>query len=160
MKAFLAAAAMSLFLAPTGLAATPEPAALDNRGVDAWLREYITWKGWTIIAADQQAVALGSPRGVEKLPDGTLRTQIRREYYRQMDIGGPARSLLMTWIVDCSSPRIRVTRIERYPDSNLSGASEVRDNPAADWLDVKPQSQNAQVVSRICDAPRTGTPLG
>lgn len=66
----------------------PAPERIDPQGVRAWFGRYIEADGWTLIGADGDAVALGSPSGVSPMGDGTLLATVRHEYYTPRTLGG------------------------------------------------------------------------
>ena len=163
MRPLIIAIASSLALASSAYAAAfepPPPVSVDDKGVKAWLNNFITTQGWTIIAADGVAVSLGSPEGVGRLADGTLTTKIRHEYYTPVTLGDmQSRSNLQSWTVDCSGRRLKITVFEIYKGNNLTGGGERMSNPQVDWQPVRAGSQNERVIKRICEAPTTGKRL-
>lgn len=155
---------LALFAGPettaNGENAPPPPVTIDDEGVQAWLDRYIKADGWTVFAADGVAVAMGSPSGVTVMTDGTMRAEVRHEYYNPTRIGPmDTRSNLQTWIVDCEAKRVRVVSMQIFALSNLQGESAKSENPQAEWSTPSPGSVKARSVERVCRAPTDGERL-
>jgi hypothetical protein len=160
-----ATALLVLFLVSTSTAVDaspdpPPPSEISDAGVKAWLNTYIRAEGWTVIAADNVAVTLGGPDGVEVLDGGYLRATIRHEYYRPTEFGDfHSRSNRQTWVIDCPNHRHKVTEMEIYAASNLAGDHRVmgpRPLAEAPWIASDPDSLSRRVETRICEAPTVG----
>lgn len=153
------ALALALLAAPAvghaRVQAPPPPASLDGAGVRAWLDRYIEDDGWTVLAADQGAVALSKPAGVSTLADATLQAEIRHEFFRPAQFGAMrSRSNLQVWNLDCERSRMRVLAIRIYEGNNLQGAHEERENLQAPWTPLQPGSAPAQAAERLCTGKR------
>jgi hypothetical protein len=131
----------------------PLPTGLDNAGVSKWLHDHIKFEGWAVLAADRQAVALGSPEGVAQRADGFLQANVRHEYYVAIQISGKTtRSNLQTRVFDCPGKRQRVIAMDIYEKNNLSGQSYTASNPNAAWTTPQPASLYGRVLTRVCAA--------
>jgi hypothetical protein len=139
----------------------PPPASIDDAGVTAWIGKHLKAEGWTIIAADGQAVTLGSPKGVAVRRDGLIEAEMRREYYKAVDMGGMmSRSNLQTWRVDCGKKTIAIAAMSIYARSNMQGEGMSRTFDDATGRPPSAGSQNERALKRICEAPTTGKPIG
>ena len=158
MKRLGLAMALAASVAPAWAADDiPPPATIDDVGVTAWITKHLKADGWTIIAADGQAVTLGSPKGVAVRSDGQMETEMRREYYEAREMGGMmTRSNLQSWRVDCKARTFAVVAMSIYEKSNLAGASQSNTFGAAKAGPPTPGSQNERAIKRICEAPTTG----
>lgn len=97
---------------------------------------------------------------MELLPDGTLRATVRHEYYESRELGGmQMRSHQQVRIIDCQQRRQRIISMTIYERSNLSGASNARENPNVDWSAPSANSLYLTALERICAAPTEGTRL-
>ena len=160
MKPFAIGAIVIAIAGAASAETVPPPATIDDAGVTAWIKAYLKTDHWTLIAADGAAVVLGSPDGVRQEADKTLTAQIRHEYYRPVRLGDlDARSNLQTWNVDCAGRRMRVLDIAIFEDNNLTGPSQARSSPKAEWTPVDMSSTKGRTVRRICEAPTTGQRL-
>ena len=140
---------------PTTSGDLPLPTGLDNAGVSKWLHDHIKVEGWAVLAADRQAVALGSPEGVVQRPDGFLQANVRHEYYVPIQISGKTtRSNLQTRVFDCPGKRQRVIAMDIYEKNNLSGQSYTASNANAAWTTPEPASLYGRVLARVCAASR------
>lgn len=138
---------------PTTPGDLPLPTGLDNAGVSKWLHDHIKTEGWAVLAADRQAVALGSPEGVAQRADGFLQANVRHEYYVAILISGKTtRSNLQTRVFDCPGKRQRVIAMDIYEKNNLSGQSYTASNPEAAWTTPQPASLYGRVLARVCAA--------
>ena len=159
-----AAAALALLAVPATTwaaePAPPPPTSLDQAGVLAWLNKYIKADGWTVLAADQGAVAMSAPSGTKVLADATLQTEIREEYFKPMDFGAMrSRSTLQVWNVDCQADRMRVLAVRLYEGNNLQGAHVERENLKAPWTPIEPGSAPALTADRLCETGAAGAGL-
>jgi len=133
----------------------PEPAQINPQGVETWYQQYIHADGWTLIAADSEALALGSPDGVAQMEDGRLMATIRHEYYRPRAVGGQTvRSLQQIRMFDCDRHLNRVVSMTVFEKSNLQGPAVTRENPGAEWTPPQPGSLYLAAMERVCSAPR------
>lgn len=128
----------------------PQPESFTNAGVSKWLALHIRFQGWAVLAADGQAVALGSPEGVGQRRDG-LAANIRHEYYKAVVIGGKTtRSNLQTRVFDCAGKRQRVIAMDIYEMNNLTGQMWTASNANAAWTTPAPGSLYLRVLERVC----------
>ena len=140
---------------PTTPGDLPLPASPDNAGVSKWLHDHIKVEGWAVLAADRQAVALGSPEGVVQRPDGFPQANVRHEYYVAIKISGQTtRSNLQTRVFDCPGKRQRVISMDIYEKNNLSGQSYTASNANAAWTTPQAASLYGRVLARVCAATR------
>ncbi len=138
---------------PTTPGDLPLPTSLDNAGVSKWLHDHIKFEGWAVLAADRQAVALGSPEGVAQRADGFLQANVRHEYYVALQISGKTtRSNLQTRVFDCAGKRQRVIAMDIYEKNNLTGQSYTASNANAAWTTPQPASLYGRVLTRVCAA--------
>lgn len=158
MKPIATGAVLAVLCGSAAASPVPPPATIDDAGVTAWINGYLKVDGWTLIAADSQAVTFGSPRGVGQDADKTLTTQIRHEYYQAVRLGDlESRSNIQTWNIDCEGRRIRILDIAIFEENNLGGRSQARSAPGAEWIPVGDMaSTRGRTFQRICDAPTTG----
>lgn len=158
MKLFAAAVLVIALATSASAAPIPPPATIDDAGVMAWIKSYLRVEGWTLIAADDQAVALGSPQGVSQGTDRSLTAQIRHEYYQSVRLGDfDSRSNIQTWNIDCKGGRMRIVDMAIFEENNLTGRSQARSMPNAEWITVKEMgSTNGRTFRRVCEAPTTG----
>jgi hypothetical protein len=142
----LAAAALGV----TGAHAQKPPATMDAKGIDAWRLANIEADGWTLMHADGDALSYVR-RAADKAEDGSLRVDVRREYYKAVRLGPmPSRSNFQTWLVDCELRRVKVTAMNFYALNNLKGDGFRKASEAVSWTTVSPQAQDSPVFERIC----------
>lgn len=138
----------------------PPPATMDNSGVSKWIHDYLRIDGWAVLAADGNAVALGSPEGVGQRSDGLV-ANIRHEYYKAVTIGGkPTRSNLQTRVFDCTGKRQRVIAMDIYTFNNLKGEMWTASNADAPWSTPAENSLNRRVLDRVCKAATEANRVG
>jgi hypothetical protein len=131
----------------------PAPERIDPQTVQAWFERYIQAEGWTLIAADNVAVALASPASIAATSDGRIIATVRHEYYAQRELGGaPMRSLQQIRMIDCQRRANRVIAMTVFEKSNLQGASVRREMPGAEWSTPEPGSLYQAAIDRICAA--------
>ena len=130
------------------------PPTMTQPVLDAWIEQTLETDGWTILAADQVAVALGEASGVTR--DGDVVTAlIRHEYYAPIEIGGfKTRSNLQRRQMDCAGQRQRTVEMTLYRDNNLKEALDGRAFPDADWTATTPNSVARTVLERACSGAR------
>jgi hypothetical protein len=160
LRAGLLVAALALSTA--AFAQQVEDIPVPDQGSDpqVWFDTYIEADGWTILGADGVAIALGSPEGVERFQDGTLRATVRHEYYQAREFGGQQmRSLVQTRIVDCARSANRIVSMTIFERSNMQGASATRQNESAAWDTPRDDSLYRTAMERICAAPVEGARL-
>ena len=148
-------AGAALATAATGAAqAQPAPPATKDRaGIEAWIAANLAVEGWSLIQVDPAGVTFGGPGGISEQADGTLKAEIRREYFGPDQLGPDgARSTLQTWNVDCKGPRLRILSMQIFQGNNLGGLDQKRENAEAPWAPPREGSMNAQIVSRMCAA--------
>ena len=143
-------------VAAMGAAATPPPASLDAKGVDAWRRAHIEADGWTLIHADGAALSYARATTGSLAPDkdGAIKVDVRREYYRPVRLGPQAsRSNYQSWLVDCEGRRLKVTAMSFYAQNNMKGSGFRKEGAEAAWSAVPEGSQDSPVFDRICARP-------
>lgn len=135
----------------------PPPDRIDDATIAAWLSEHIETDGWVVIAADEVAVALGSPAGVVERADGYLQADIRHEYYEATTIG-PYRSSsnLQTRLIDCTQRKQRVVAMTLFRLNNLQEELASQSNMSAPWSTPAEGSVGHRVLDRVCRAPTEG----
>lgn len=147
---------MILTLLALALLSSPQAAAptMTQPVLDAWIEQTLEIDGWTILAADQVAVALGEGAGVTR--DGDIVTAvIRHEYYAPITIGGfQTRSNLQRREMDCAGQRQRTVEMTLYRDNNLKEALDGRAFPDAEWRATTPNSVARTVLERACSGTR------
>lgn len=138
----------------------PQPEAMTNAGVSRWLAAYIRFNGWAVLAADGNAVALGSPEGVGQRSDGLV-ANIRHEFYKATTISGKTvRSNLQTRVFDCAGKRHRVIAMDIYEFNNLTGEMFTASNANAPWTTPPPGSLYLRVLERVCRAATDANRVG
>jgi hypothetical protein len=137
--------------AAPAMAEPPPPASFDEADVLAWVDSYIDAVGWSVLAADDGAVALAAPAAPKVLDDATLQAEVRQEYFKPAAIGPmQSRSNLQIWNLDCKGARMRVLAIRIYEGNNLQGAHQERENMQAPWKPLEPGSAPAHAAERLC----------
>lgn len=147
------AVAAALLGAASMGAATPPPASLDARGVDAWRRAHIDAMGWTLMHADGAALSYARAADGVLAPDkdGVVRIDVRREYYRPVRLGPQAsRSNYQVWLVDCEGRRLKVASMSFYAQNNMKGSGFRKDGSESSWSAVPEGSQDSPLFDRIC----------
>lgn len=142
------------FIAASGFAQAqgdiPAPERVDPQGVQAWFERHIEADGWTLIGADGDAVALGSP-SVSPMGDGTLLATVRHEYYAPRTLGGHTmRSLQQMRLIDCQRRVNRIVSITLFERSNLQGTRVTRETPSAEWTAPQPGSLYLAALDQMC----------
>lgn len=133
------------------------PTTMNESQLRAWVERTVQTDGWTLLAADQMAVALGQAPGVTRDGDRVTAT-IRHEYYAPIEIGGfQTRSNLQVRQFDCAALRHRTVEMTLYRDNNLGEALEGRRFPDAEWSPTSPASVSRTVLERACAAARGTT---
>lgn len=140
-------ALLTLALFPPSQAAPPQ---VTRAALDAWIEQTLELDGWTILAADQVAVALGEGDGVTREGD-IVTAVIRHEYYAPIDIGGyQTRSNLQRRELDCAGLRQRTVEMTLYRDNNLKEPLDGRRFDDAPWQTTTPNSVSRTVLERAC----------
>lgn len=151
----LASAFAAALTASVALAATPPPATMDAKGIDAWRQAHIdTAGGWLLMHADGSALSYaGGPNGLATDKDGFLRVDVRREYYKAVRLGPQAsRSNLQTWTLDCELRRLRVTAMNFYVQNNMKGGGFRKTAEEPSWTIIGQDKNDSPVFDRICAA--------
>ena len=138
----------------SGAFAQKPPETMDARGIDAWRVANIKADGWTLVHADAAALSYAR-HAAEKDPEGHLRIEVRREYYKPVRLGPmPSRSNYQTWTVDCELRRMKVTEMNFYALNNMRGDGFRKAADKASWSSIAPEAEDSPVFERIC-APAT-----
>jgi hypothetical protein len=126
------------------------PETLDAKGIDAWRLANIDADGWTLMHADGEALSYAR-RAAEKDPEGYLRIEVRREYYKPVRLGPmPSRSNYQTWVVDCELRRMKVVGMNFYALNNMRGDGFRKSADKASWTSIAPEAGDSPVFERIC----------
>lgn len=134
---------------PAAYAQRP-PATMDAKGIDAWRVANIQADGWALMHADGSALSYVRRSG-EAGEDGTLRVEVRREYYKPVRLGPmPSRSNFQTWLVDCELRRLKVTAMNFYALNNMKGAGFRKSAEGASWTTIPAEAQDSPLFERIC----------
>ncbi|MFC7380419.1 surface-adhesin E family protein [Brevundimonas sp. GCM10030266] len=153
----LALLAVALFPLPEAApqsAPQAAPPAMTQAALDVWIEQTLELDGWTVLAADQVAVALGESAGVTR--DGDIVTAlIRHEYYAPLEIGGyRSSSNLQRRELDCVNLRHRTLEMTLYRDNNLKEQLASRRMDDAEWQATSPNSVARTVMERACSGTR------
>jgi hypothetical protein len=153
-------AAMAALKARAAAAGPPPPTAMTEAAISSWLTANIHAEGWTLIAmAVPEAVVFGGPEGVAVLPDGTMATLIRNEYFQPAQFGAQqVRSTAQHWNIDCAGKRLRILDMAIFSQNNLSGSSSKRTLENPEWTPIaESDAVRTRILKRVCEAPTTGT---
>ncbi len=120
----------------TGETDPAPPRSLDGKDVKLWVYRNTDVQAWTYFAFNTGAAYLYAIEGPTATPQGTFTLWVKEEEFQPL-IGYPYSGRIL-FEGDCRAKKIRIIKMESYPQHNLEGRHRVdRDDANAQWQTPK-----------------------